>query len=138
MCDESIDGSAFVDERAQQVPELEDARRVEAVHRLVQDEQLRIGEQAARDAEALAHPHRVRAHAVAGAMGEPDALDRRLDPRKCLAPARSGDHGEVLTPAQVPVEARLLDDRADTCERLRAPLRDGQAAQAHRPVVRHA
>ena len=77
---------------ADQVAELEDAGRVEPVHRLVEDQQLRIGEEAARDAEALAHAHRVRLDAVAGAVGEPDALERRLGMRaNALAAARRGD-----------------------------------------------
>ena len=107
--------SPLVDERAQQVPELEDARRVEAVHRLVEDEQVRVREQAARDAEALAHAHRVRLHAIACAVRQPDALDRRPDALKGVAPARGGD---------------------DAREGLGTALGHRQPAQAHRPAVR--
>ena len=49
------DGAALVDECADQMPHLEDAGRVEAVHRLVEDQELWVGEQAARDPEPLAH-----------------------------------------------------------------------------------
>ena len=52
-------GAALVDQLADQAAELEDAGRVEPVHRLVEDQQLGVGEQAAGDAEALAHAERV-------------------------------------------------------------------------------
>ena len=100
--------------------ELEDPRRVEPVHRLVEDQQLGIGQQAARDAEPLPHPHRVRLDAVARAVGEPDALDRLRDPCEAFASAGGRDDREVLATGQVPVEARLLDDRTDARERLGA------------------
>ena len=48
-------GAPLGDQLADQVAHLEDAGRVEPVHRLVEDQQLRVGQQAARDAEALAH-----------------------------------------------------------------------------------
>ena len=67
--------ASLVDERAEQVAELEDAGRVEAVDRLVEDQQLGVGEQAAGDAEALAHAQRVRA--------------RRGRPRGAARPTRS-------------------------------------------------
>ena len=128
--------ASLVDERAEQAAELEDAGGVEAVHRLVEDQQLRVGEQAARDAEALAHPHRVRLDAVVRAVGQADALERGVDARERLAAARRGDDAEVLASREVAVEARLLDDRADARERLGAPLGHRQPAQAHRAAVR--
>jgi hypothetical protein len=50
------DRAAPADERADEAAELQDAGRVEAVHRLVQDQKVRVGDQAAGDPEALAHP----------------------------------------------------------------------------------
>ena len=52
------------------VAHLEDARGIEPVHRLVEDQQLGVGQQAAGDAEPLAHPERVRLDAVVAAGGE--------------------------------------------------------------------
>src|SRR5262249_28906110 len=42
-----------------------------------------------------------------------------------------GDDLEVLPAGQVAVEPRLLDDRADPCERFSASRRDGQAEESH-------
>ena len=57
------DGTALLlDERADHVPELRDAGRVETVAGLVEDQQLGVGEEAARDAETLPHAERVLLH----------------------------------------------------------------------------
>ena len=108
---------ALADQRADHLAELEDAGRVEAVRRLVEDQQLRVGEQAARDAEALAHALRVGRHPLVGALGEADARERAVDPGERLGPAHGGDDPKVLAPGEVVVEVRLLDDRADARER---------------------
>ena len=99
---------------------LEDAGGVEAVHRLVEDQQGRVGDQAARDAEALAHAERVGLHAVVPAVGEADPLERLGDARIRRAVPRGRDDAQVLSPGQVRVEPRFLDDRADPCQRLGA------------------
>ena len=110
--------AALADERADHLAELEDPGRVEAVGRLVEDQQLGVGEQAARDAEALAHALRVARDLLVGAVGEADARERAVDPRERLGAAHRGDDAQVLAPGQVRVEVRLLDDRADARERL--------------------
>ena len=97
--------------------ELEDAGRVEAVRGLVQDQQLGVGQQAAGDAEPLAHAERVAADAVVGALAQADPLERRVDPAVRLGLARRGDDLEVLAAGQERVEARLLDDRPDPGQR---------------------
>ena len=120
-----------LDERADEAAELLDAGRIEPVHRLVQDQHLGIGEQAAGDAEALPHAERVRLDAVVGAGGEPDLVECAVDAPGRFGAACGGDDTEVLAAGEVAVEARLLDDGADACERLGAPLRDGEAEQVH-------
>ena len=127
-------GATFADERADQVAHLEDAGRIETVHRLVEDQQRRIGEQAAGDAEPLAHAERVGLHPVVGAVREPDSLERAVDAAVRGAVARRGDDPEVLAAGQVRVETRLLDDRADAGERLTAlgRLRQSRAGSPRR------
>ena len=85
-------GAALVDERADEAAHLEDAGRVEAVHRLVEDQQRGVGEQAAGDAEPLAHAERVRLHAVAGALapGRPARATASMRPSASRL-ARGGD-----------------------------------------------
>ena len=128
------DGPAVVDERAHELAELDDAGRVEPVGRLVEDQQLRVGQQAAGDAQPLAHPHRVGLHSLVGALGQADAVERDLDPAVRSGSRRRRD-AQVLPAGQVPMEARLLDDRTHPLERVTAPLGDGHAEQAHLPAV---
>jgi hypothetical protein len=61
------DGAALIGQAGDQRPHLAHARRVEPVHRLVQDEQFGVGEQARGDSQALPHAHRVRGDPVIGA-----------------------------------------------------------------------
>ncbi len=92
------------------VAHLVHAGRVEAVHGLVQDQQLRVPDQAGGDAEPLAHAHRVLRHPVVGAVQDADPLERRPDavPGRRLACRRQDL--QVLPPGQVAVETGLVDD----------------------------
>ena len=110
--------AALGDQVADQVAELEDAGGIEAVDRLVEDQQLRVAQQAAGDAEPLAHAERVACRRVpSAAPAEADALERRVDAPVGVMAARGGVHMEVLAARQVRMEARLLDDRPDAGER---------------------
>ena len=112
---------ALGDELADHRPELEDAARIEAVHRLVEDQQLGVGQQAAGDAEPLAHALRVALDAVVGPVAQPDArAARRRSARTSPGPRTAATITQVLAAGQVVVEVRLLDDRA---RRARAPRR---------------
>ncbi len=68
-----------VGERADQPAHLVDALRVEAVGRLVEDQQRRVAEQRGGDAEALLHAQRVGAVAVVAALAEADDVEQRRD-----------------------------------------------------------
>ena len=129
-------GPSLGDKAADHVPELVDAGRIEPVGRLVEDQELRVGKQAACDAEPLAHTERVTLHAFVRPLGETGAFERAVDPVVRLRPACSRDYGEVLAPGQVLVEAGLLDDRADACKCCGAFVRHRPAEQAHRACCR--
>ena len=62
---------AFRGERAEEFPDPADAFRIEAVDRLVEEQNRRIPEQGGCDAEALGHPEREAAGAAAGARERP-------------------------------------------------------------------
>ena len=68
-------GADVGDER----PHVADARRVETVGRLVEDQQLRAAEQRGGDAEALLHAERVAPERVVGAVLQPRLLERGVD-----------------------------------------------------------
>jgi hypothetical protein len=114
--------ASLADQLADQLPKLENAGRVKPVHRLVQDQQLGVRQQATRDAEALAHAKRIRVDAVISPRREPNTRQRAVDP-PVRAPLPSGCmHPQVLAPSQMRVKARLLDDCANASE-CRSPLR---------------
>ncbi len=73
-------GAALGHERLDHVAHVEHPPRVEPVHRLVEDQQLRVAEEARGDAQPLAHAHGVLRHLVVGAV---------QDARHARAPARS-------------------------------------------------
>jgi hypothetical protein len=86
--------------------------RVEAVRRLVEDQQLRGRQHGRRDAEPLLHAKRVRAVLVPRAGEQARALQYRVD-RGERDPAKPGERLEVVAPAQLRVEGGRLDQRAD-------------------------
>ena len=123
------------DQRADHRAHLVHPRRVEPVHRLVQDQQLGVAEQARRHPQALAHAHRVRGDLVVGALGEADPGQRPRDPPVRVAASRGTQQAQVLPARQVVVEAGLVDDRADPGQRPAALGRDQDPEQRHRARV---
>ena len=126
---------SLVDQRADHRAHLVHPRWVEPVHRLVQDQQLGVAEQARRDPQALAHAHRVRGDLVVGTPCQADSGQRWPDPPVRSAASRGGQQAQVIPARQVVVEAGLVDDRADPGQRP-APLgRDRDPEQGHRAGV---
>jgi hypothetical protein len=75
------DGCAAVGVAAQQVAHPADAGRVQAVGRLVEDEDLRVPHQGGGDAEPLPHAQGVVTHPAAGFGGrQADGVEHLLDP----------------------------------------------------------
>ena len=74
------DGAALAGEVLEQVADPEDALGVEAVDRLVEHHDLRIAEEGAGDAEALAHAEREAAAAAPGDLAEADDVEHLVDP----------------------------------------------------------
>ena len=99
-------------QRSDQPAHLVDALRVEAVRRLVEDQQRRVAEQRGGDAEALLHAERVGAVAVVAAVAEPDGVEQGGDPLDRVTADR-GEHAQVLAAAEGRVERRALDHRPD-------------------------
>ena len=88
---------------------------------LVEQQQLGLVEDAAADRQALAHPGRELADPLVGAALHPDRTQRRLDPGLAglaVDSVQSGVEAEVLAPAQVPVEERLMAEVADPAAQL--------------------
>ena len=95
-------GPALVAERTQQLADLLDPGRIEAVGRFVEDQQLGVLEERLGQAEPLAHPEGVGPDEVVGSLGQPhpvqclvdglgsDAVDPAEEARGCAARSSSG------------------------------------------------
>jgi hypothetical protein len=92
-------------ELAHQFADLPDAGGVEAVRRLVEDEQFRLLQQRARDRQPLAHAERVTLHAVVAAAVQADAVEDLVDagPRNA---ADAGQQFQVAPAGEVREELR--------------------------------
>ena len=128
-------GAALRHQRRDHVAHVEHARRVEAVHRLVEDEQLGVPEQTGGHAQPLAHPHGVLGHLVVGPLQDADTLERRLDAALCRRLTGRGEDLQVLATGEVAVEAGLVDDGPDPGQGRVAVAGDRVAEQGHRPGV---
>ena len=104
------DRDAVVGEGPHQAAHLHDAGGIEAVGRLVEHQQGGVHEQGGGDAEALLHPEGVALERVAGALGQPHALEGGVDPGRADA-RQPGQGQQVRTPRQGGVEGRRLDER---------------------------
>ena len=109
-----------------------DTGRIESVRRLIEQQQLRVGEQRPTDAKALAHAKRVAANALVRPLGQANPLQRPVDAGLGLGATDSRGDLKVLAPGQKRVEARLLHDRADVGERRAALTRHTPTQHAHR------
>ena len=110
----------FVGQAADQRAHVAHARRVEAGRGLVEHQQARAAQQRRGDPQALAHPVREAADAVAGARGQLDDLQHLVDALLCAVPVERGQQLEVLARGEVRVEARRLHEPGDTLQRARA------------------
>src|SRR5437762_7683574 len=106
-------------EIADQLTDLDDARRIKPVRRLVEEDELRIAKERARDAEPLLHPERVRGELAVRALREVDQVEQAID---VGGPASVPDGlkvPEVRPAREARAEGRRLDHRADPAERRR-------------------
>ena len=74
-----------------------DARGIEAVGGLVEDQRVRVPQQRAGQREALAHPERVGAHRPAGRRGELDELHKLVHPAE-IDPCGQRQHAQMVAP----------------------------------------
>ena len=105
-----------MDERAEEIEDLDHAKRVDGGRRLVEDEDVRRLHQRVRDAEALLHAARVRLDAVVGTVGQTDLLEDLVHRGLGLAtfePVEAGRVAQVLAAGEAAVEADGVGEVAD-------------------------
>ena len=104
-------------ERTQEVAQPTDPFGVEAVRRLVEHEDAGVGEQRARDAQALAHPERVAADGARRGFAEAHELEQLVH-----APVRhtggGREHAQMVPSRPLRMEVRRLQHGADLPDRL--------------------
>ena len=134
-CDDSTTVRPSDDERRDHVAHVEHAPGVQAVHWLVEDQQLGIPEQAGGNAQPLAHAHGVLRHLVVGPMQDADSLEGRVDAALGRRLTRRGEDLQILAAGQVAVEAGFVDDRPDPGQGHITVSRDGVAEKEHRAGI---
>src|SRR5436305_3261223 len=91
---------------------------VEAVRRLVQEQEPRVADEGGGDSEPLPHALRVATDAVVRPVAEVDELEQLVDPGASSVAVESRAQFEVLAAAEVGIEVRRLDEARDAVERL--------------------
>ena len=107
------DGPPTPTKIAQQLADLHDAGGVEAVRRLVEDQQLGVGQQRCGDAEALLHAEREPLDRLPVPAGQADLRDDRVHPleRQVTEPGERHEIGAGREPRD---ERRALDEGPDS------------------------
>ena len=111
-------GAALCGELLQQVADPLDPLGVEAVGRLVEDQDLWVGEQRRGDAEPLAHAERELPDTFPGDLLETDAVDHLVDPPPGN-PVGLCQGEQVVVRRAAGVDGARLEQRADLVERRR-------------------
>ena len=118
------------------IAHLDDSHRVQPVGRLVEDQQRRVAQQGASDAQALLHAGGAGAELAAGRVaaqvdGVQQVLDLRVAAFRAVYPLQAL---QVVPAGQVGPEDGALDQRSNVMQRLRLSGRTVVPEQSHRPV----
>jgi hypothetical protein len=126
---------AFGGQAANELADFADARGIESVCRLVEDQNARTAEHRLRNAEALAHAQRVRSDALIEPVIEVYQCRDALDLTR-----RNAQHArevlEVLAAGHEAIEVGIFDDAADAAHRLLELAAEVEAAHGDAAVRR--
>ena len=100
----------------ERVAQLHDPARVQAVGRLVEQEELGVVEQRNGDAEPLLHPHRVSGDAVACPIAQAHQFEKLFDAGLSHGPTGRAHDPQVFARREVRVERRRFDQGAHVVE----------------------
>jgi hypothetical protein len=103
-------GPALVAQATQEAPDIPDPRRIQAVGRLVEHQQLRILQQRRCQPQALLHPQRVRRQAIVGPIGKAHTLQRLVN-RRFRDSFGTRQQAEVPPPRETEKQGLGLDHR---------------------------
>ena len=120
---------------AEHLAHLADLRRIQAVRRLVEHEQVRQPQHRLRDREPLAHALAVGLHPAVHVVAEAGDLQRLVQVGVLRRPpGRAPEQPQVLQPRHVRQEPRSLDERADPREHRGAGA--DRVPEDHDPALR--
>ena len=125
-------GAPFSPEPPQQLADLADARRVEAVDRLVEHEQRGILQERTGQTKALAHTERVLADLLVRTLQQTDRVQARLDSAGS-DPVDGAEQLQVLACGHRREHRRRLHDGADAGQHGRQLLGRGTSEHGHPP-----
>jgi hypothetical protein len=118
------------------LPYLDTRLGIKPSRRLVEEDDLRILDQAHRNVEAAAHATRIRRHLPRGHVGQREALEQVIrDRARVLKVPQLGDQHQVLPPAEDLVDGRELSSEADRIPYVRSLHGDVEAVYAGRARV---
>ena len=127
------DGAALGREAAEKLADPADAVGVEAVHRLVEEQNSRIAEQRAGDAETLTHPEGEATDPLVGNGSEPDEVEDLID--ACTGDVvRPCEHPKMSVRAASRMDRLRFEQRTDLAKRPAERVK-GAAADRDRAAV---
>jgi hypothetical protein len=129
----------LVGEVDEEAPDLLDALRVEPVRRLVEQQERRVAEQGAGDAEPLPHSLGVASDPPVAVRREPDRLEKPVRRGAGLAPreaVRDAEQRQVPAAGEPRVERRSLDQTTLAGARLPGVAGRVEPVHEHRPGIR--
>jgi hypothetical protein len=103
---------ATISQAPHQLTHLDDPGRIETIGRLIEEQELGVGQECCRDAEALLHTEGIGADLVPCAIRKAHGLEQSRDVRVAM-PSERRECREVGSSRQGRVERRSLDERAD-------------------------
>ncbi len=113
------DGLALGGQSAQQIAHLDDAGRVQAVGRLIQDQQLGIVQQGDGQPQALLHPQRIGVDPIPLPIGQADQAQDGVDARLVGHAEDRRHRAQIVAPRHVQMQRGGLDEGADARQELR-------------------
>ena len=114
------DGAAFRGQRLHQVPDPQDAFRVQPVDRLVEHQDGRVAEQRGGDAEALPHAQGEPLRPLPGHLAQPDQFEHLAHPAGGQV-VRLGQAEQVVVRAPAAVHGLGVEQRTDFAHRVGEP-----------------